>query len=87
MGEKWLNHVLNGLNRGEKLTLLTLDASFNFSENFLNRTLGVMQRYRTMSLEFDNWEITRWRDAEPLRCPFLCDLEHWRDAGEIALRH
>ncbi|PHU04807.1 hypothetical protein BC332_25629 [Capsicum chinense] len=37
--------------------------------------------------EFDNWETEGWRDAEPSRFPFFCDLELWRDAEEIVLRH
>ncbi|KAF3645589.1 hypothetical protein T459_19271 [Capsicum annuum] len=74
-------------NGGRKLTLLTLDVSFNFSKIFPNWAPGAMRRYRVVSLEIENWEIERWRDAELSRCPFLRDLELWRDAREIALRH
>ncbi|KAF3642456.1 hypothetical protein FXO38_21093 [Capsicum annuum] len=54
---------------------------------FPNWAPGAMRRYRVVSLEIENWEIERWRDAELSRCPFLRDLELWRDAREIALRH
>ncbi|KAF3624501.1 hypothetical protein FXO37_31344 [Capsicum annuum] len=77
----------SSLNAGRKLTLLTWDASFNFSKIFPNWAPGVTQRYHAVSLEIDNWEIEGWRDAEPSCCPFLRNLELWRDAGKIMLRH
>ncbi|KAF3635453.1 hypothetical protein FXO38_17603 [Capsicum annuum] len=42
-----------------------------------------MRRYRVMSLEFDNYETEGWRDAEPSRCPFFCNLEIWSDVEKI----
>ncbi|KAF3679843.1 hypothetical protein FXO37_03644 [Capsicum annuum] len=78
---------VNTVPLGKEITLLTLDALFNFSKIFPNWALGSKQCYRAMSLEIDTWEIEEWRNAEPSRCPFLHDLELWRDAGEFALRH
>ncbi|PHU30644.1 hypothetical protein BC332_02737 [Capsicum chinense] len=69
----------NGVTGVGKLTLLTLDASCNFSGSFPNWTPGVMRCYCIVSLEFDNWETEGWRDAEPSRYHFLYDLKVWHD--------
>ncbi|PHT55321.1 hypothetical protein CQW23_03807 [Capsicum baccatum] len=34
-----------------------------------------MRCYRAVLLEFDNWEIEKWHDAEPSLFHFICDLE------------
>ena len=78
---------VKGLNRGGKLTLLTLDTSFNFSKNFPNWAPSATRRYHDVSLKINNCEMEGWHNAEPSRCLLLRDLELWRDTEEIVLRH